>query len=387
MLKGFLVGKDADVPCLRSKPGRVAGADHQVPVFVRQRLAQKGAGLLVAFGKVGVLVRSHQRRRQHGKGKAKQPAAGQHHLPQPGPPGEQHKPRHDGPHGQDAQNGGEQFGPAAGVIDHILEGCGAANRLPCAGSVDAGHRGTFIAAHPDAQQMVEVPPVPGGIPQAQRGGRMGEIVGFLLILLAGGGVGLIENEIGKGIVLDGNAVKGPLRQHGAGTVQKLGKECSGAERPVVGGQIEAHPVNPLPRFDGNRLVKAGGGIGPRLRPGNGDGAAVLVIDDLIDRLAVHPLGEVKPRPGRCEDRSRRHKKGEEQLPVPGKKRFDGLHRSPPFQNASGSKVLYMKRRKSATGKESRQRNLRRRTQRIPPGKFPSGRDGVGWIRRSGPSGS
>lgn len=69
------------------------------------------------------------------------------------------------------------------------------------------------------------------------------------------------------------------------------------ERPIMGGQVQSNPVNALPAFDRNGQVQPGCAVILRCsvrRGRNYNGTGIIIVDDFIHRLVIHPLAKVKP---------------------------------------------------------------------------------------------
>ena len=266
---------------------------------------------------MGVFIRADERRCQHRERPAQQRPAHEHDQPEGGAPRQQHEPEHDRRKQQPAQNKRQHNRPAAGIIDDILQrGGGVAGLAVRAGQRQGGVQaaalrgGLHALAGPEAERQT-------GLLIRKAVGRQHKLQRFV----GRGGVGGVKNQRGEGVVQQLDAGHGGLRDRRAVRLAQLRVQRAGGKGVAVGRQVQAHAVQRLPGAQRHRL-------GHALQT---ERLAVFIVDDLVDRLAVHPGGQVEPRPGEHKRPQRRQQHTGQRQTMPPAETHDPLHSPPPFR--------------------------------------------------------
>ena len=236
------------------------------------------------------------------------------------------------------------MGPAAGIIDDILQCRVPSDRIRCAVWIPAGHLLAGVGIRPKAQQVVHIPVIAGGIPQAQGHVGVCQVIVCFGIGCAGGGIGRIKPDSRKGVIFNGNAVQLTVRHGVAIGIQQCSIQGALPERPVMGGQVQPHAVNALPAFERNGQVQPGCAVILRCsvrRGRNYNGTGIIIVDDFIHRLVIHTLTKIKPGPRCHRGGSQRHQQSQPQQAVLLAEIFDFLHEALPALGCLQTVLLYM----------------------------------------------
>ena len=192
--------------------------------------------------------------------------------------------------------------------------------------------------------MVHIPVIAGGIPQAQGHVGVCQVIVRFGIGCAGGGIGRIKRDGRKGVIFNGNAVQLTVRHGVAIGIQQCSVQGALPERPIMGGQVQSNPVNALPAFERNGQVQPGCAVILRCsvrRGRNYNGTGIIIVDDFIHRLVIHPLAKVKPGPRGHSGTSQRHQQSQPQQAVPLAEIFDFLHEALPcFRLLTNSFIIH-----------------------------------------------
>ena len=236
------------------------------------------------------------------------------------------------------------MGPTAGIIDDILQCRMPDDGIRRAVCIPAGHLLAGVGIRPKAQQVVHIPVIAGGIPQAQGHVGVCQVIVRFGIGCAGGGIGRIKRDGRKGVIFNGNAVQLTVRHGVAIGIQQCSVQGALPERPIMGGQVQSNPVNALPAFERNGQVQPGCAVILRCsvrRGRNYNGTGIIIVDDFIHRLVIHPLAKVKPGPRGHSGGSQRHQQSQPQQAVPLAEIFDFLHEALPcFRLLTNSFIIH-----------------------------------------------
>ena len=366
----LLVGKNTDITAVGCEVRGITGTNQQTPVIlfpVGKRLAQQFAGGLIAVGHVGVFIGSYQRRCHDTERTAQQCTADQRHGPEGFPACQQNKGQYHRRKKQQPQDHGQGPGPLTGVIHHILQRHRGIQLL--AGGVlrqghGAGQAGILRRSHnpftdPNSHGLL-------GILVRRAHVIKMKTYGFIL----GGCIRVGENDGREGIVPNLKAANMPLNDQFTVLIDNFGYHLPCGKGIIVIGQINAHAIQRLARPQRGSLNKAA------VRR-NFQRLAVGIVDDLVDRLTVHPLGQIISGPGKNQGGDGRQKHPCQKQAPAHQKSFEFLQRSfvlscHGFLPAQGHErvVTYRFYYIPKTGKAQPGLNTK---SRALPGKAPAGR--------------